>query len=131
MKEYFKEEAEKEKLRNKELRDLKKQFKEDGIFEKHIKSVVKENKAKIDFCNKNNNGYERNEDGELCEINPTKSFGLLWAYFKKNGNSTYRQAKDKTFLSESYTIGEYTINLYQGQGCFWRIYKNGRRYFQI
>jgi hypothetical protein len=132
---YFKEEAERKKKQESVLADLKKHFEsEEGAFEKYVKYTIKENRAKIKKCIKDNGvAYEKNEKGDFCEISPTDKFYILWRYFQKYGEDTYAKAKDKTFLAESYTIGEfnYTIRLFQGQGCFWIVYKNGRRYFTI
>ena len=129
---YVKEQADLKKKKNAVLLALKKHFAEnDTNFATHIKRVVKENRAKIKLCNEKDFGYERNAQGELCEINPTTQFHVLWNYFEKYGKDTYAKAKDKTFLAECYTIGDYTMQLFQGQGCFWRIYRKGRRYFQI
>ena len=122
--------------RNKAIRALKKQLKTDLDLNTHIDAVVAENQAKIVYCDIHNHGYELITEGEhkgaLCEINPTDSFMLLFGYFRKYGKKSMKQFQDEyDFLSESYTINEYTMNCYQGQGCFYRIYKDGKAWFQI
>lgn len=129
---YFDELREIRNKRNKDLRALKKQLKTDLDLDTHIDLVVAENQAKIDYCDKHNHGYEKNEKGELCEISPTHSFGLLFDYFRKNGKKSMKQFKyDDMFLAESYKIENYNMNCYVGQGAFYRIYKDNKLHFQI
>ena len=123
MKEYWGKIEADRKQRNKELRDLKKQLKEEGALEKHIKAVVKENKDKVKKCiEENGMPYEKTADG-YAEINPIHSFGLLSDYFAKNGKNTHRQFQD---TSSSHTIGDYTINTFHGQGVIHHLLKKNR-----
>jgi hypothetical protein len=104
-------------------------------FSSYIEKVVKENFEKIDYCNKNHNGYELitegEHEGQLCEINPTESFDLLYEYFKKYGRETDISNSEEHFLSEEYELKDYIIQVHQGQGVFFRLFKNKELLLQI
>lgn len=103
-------------------------------FSKHIEQVVKENRAKIKFCEENYGGYELIEEGEhkgeYCEITPTESMDLLFEYFRKHGKDVADEIEEM-FLSEKYDLDGYSMELYQGQGCFLRLLKGEDLLIQI
>lgn len=126
-----KEIAEREKKLDYSLRSLKRKFNASNPSMKDfITQVVKENIEKIEYCNKHSNGYEIVKEGkykgEYCDITPTESFDLLFEYFRRNGSDSFSKF-NQNFLSESYEIDAYYLNLYQGQGCFYRLYKGKKK----
>jgi hypothetical protein len=135
LKKYFADEKARKEKREKELLKLHLQLNDsEDAFKNHIDKVVKENQDKIAYCEKHSNGYERiksgEHKGELAEISPTKSFGLLSSYFRKYGKDIYR-GEDEMFLVEKRTLNGYTIKCYQGQGCFYRLMKGKKLLLQI
>jgi len=89
-----------------------------------VNKIIAENEAKIEYCDKHHNGYELITEGQykgnLCEINPTPSFYLLFEYFQKYGKDV-GEFFYEDFLSEVYELEDYVIKLYQGQGAFFRL----------
>lgn len=136
---FFEEEKAKKDELNRKLIKMHLHFvdgKMDNIdnFSKHIEEVVKENLAKIKFCEENYGGYELIEEGEhkgeRCEITPTESMDLLFEYFRKHGKDVADEI-EKMFLSEKYDLDGYSMELYQGQGCFLRLLKGEELLIQI
>ncbi len=99
-----------------------------SAFDSYINETVRENEAKRKYCDEHSNGYELITEGkykgEHSEVSPTKSFYDLFEYFRKFGPAYLGDDKDdEMFLSESYIIGEYYMEIHQGQGCIYRLYK--------
>lgn len=136
---FFEEEKAKKEELNRKLIKMHLHFvdgKMDNIdnFSKHIEEVVKENRAKIKFCEENYGGYELIEEGEhkgeRCEITPTESMYLLFEYFRKHGKDVADEIEEM-FLSEKYDLDGYSMELYQGQGCSIRLLKGEDLLIQI
>lgn len=55
-------------------------------------------------------------------------FGAVIDYFENN--SKILKIDQEDFLAQVFKWGKYTFKLYQGQGCFWRIYRKNEQIFQ-
>lgn len=98
-------------------------------FEKYIATIAEKNISEVlerllkweeDF---EEDQYKRN----FCQTT-SNIFSCLFEYVRKKGIQSEEINED--FLSEQYTFMDYTFKLYQGQGCFWRIFKENRQIFQ-
>ena len=132
--EWFRELQSKDAKRDLKIRLLEKKFsKNNPTISSHIQNVVLENLNKIKYCEEHTKGYELTENGEYCEISPTDSFDLLFSFFQKNGKSM--KTNNTMFLSDRYLIenegNKFIFELYQGQGCFFRLFKDNELLIQI
>ena len=102
MRKYFDDLDAKEKEFENKVIELHSKISEPEAFDSHVQLVIKEMQDKIDYCNKHHNGYEL-IDGELCFMNGTENFSVLFGYFEKYGKLG---RMDEDFYEQHLTIGK-------------------------
>jgi hypothetical protein len=72
--------------------------------------------------------YEEFRYDKRHEQATSRIFNAFTNFIKKNGKEMRRSSE--MFCTGGWKWNKYTIKLYQGQGCFWRIWKNRKVIFQ-